>query len=170
MRSRVRNVGIVASVSLPVLVILFGVFRGEQHVAEGTEWCFDVTGFDPRDLIHGHYINYRIDFHLDEQATTCAPGAEGCCYCLQQATVAGAPPQVSTLSCDAARTRCDGALDMRYLDHLHRYYVPEERAREVEQRLREAASDGLAQAVVSIDPSGRPLLLRLTVDGVGLLP
>ncbi len=153
------------AVGLPVLVLAFGIVRAERHLASATRWSFDVTGYDPRDLLRGHYLQYRLDLHEQEALESCADDfGERCCLCLD-AAASNQPPVVRRASCELARQRCDGVLKTRYLSELTRYYIPEERAQELTQVFQDAAREHQTKLVVAIDESGKPQIDALLVDG-----
>lgn len=50
------------SLALP-LVALAGVWAGTHvRAQQGQDWLVPVTGYDPRDLLRGHYVQYRYDW------------------------------------------------------------------------------------------------------------
>lgn len=162
---------------LPVVGLLALVGRSEL-ARQGAEFRLGITGYDPRDLIAGHFLRYQ--YELDWQgesscgiaysSSPAAGGAEprvsarpqlqlGCCLCLTRQGELPAFPAVQQLSCAEAR-RCDGWLYSEQLQPPHRYYVPEERALELEQALR--ARKAAVQVVAS--PSGTAAVGELYLD------
>lgn len=106
---------------LPLLVILLGIAKAEWHLAHARTWAFDITGYDPRDLLRGHYLQYRLVLHESEPLEPCREDlGEACCFCLT-ATAANAPPKVQRARCERARASCEGLLQTRYLKQLERY-------------------------------------------------
>jgi uncharacterized membrane-anchored protein len=155
------------AVVLPLLGVLTGVARSELHYRRSQEWQFAVAGYDPRDLLKGHYIAYRLNFREIPGSSRCPDDDASCCLCLTRTN--RDEPDVSRLRCDEANT-CDGRLRADTLSTLDRYYVPEARAHEAEQRLRDGAARQTARLVVAIDPAGKPQVKNLLVDGQPLLP
>ncbi len=170
-----RRSFLAVAVALPLVVLGLGIVRSERHLAEGRRWTFEVTGYDPRDLLRGHYIQYRLVLEdADLPVVGAADGApcddvsgDSCCLCLladveQQRTL------VERTACELARTECQGALQLRYLGELERYYIPEARAEELTRIFQDAASENLARLVVAIDAAGKPQIDTLLVDGVAV--
>ena len=156
---------LVVAVALPLVVLVVGIVRSEQHLASARRWQFAITCYDPRDHLRGHYLQYRLQ--LDEQPAleTCEDDySDRCCLCLHE-TEKGKPPVVRRASCRLAAERCDGRLQTRYLSELSRYYIPEARARELERTLQDAAQAGNARLVVAITESGKPQIDALLVAG-----
>lgn len=123
-----------------------------------------VTGFDPRDLLHGHYLLFRFQWNWaagqpDEKA---CEGTE-CSLCL---AITSVDPEATLLASDAATpANCpirlegyyqgDGNFDIGF----QRYYVPESRARELESLLRQP--DSHFRMGLSLKPSGKVVLEKL---------
>lgn len=166
-----RN-ALIAALSLPLIVLALGIVRAEQHRAHSQRFVLEVEGYDPRDLLHGHYIDYRLRLG---DAAAATPGARcrdedpDCCLCLQP-TQPDAPPVITRESCEVARAQCGGMLATRYLPRLRRYYIPEQNAEKLDARFRDAARKGGAQIVVAIDPAGMPMVEALRIDGVSIEP
>src|SRR5262245_22959816 len=103
------------AVGLPVLAIVLGIARAELTFARTKDFTFEITGYDPRDLLRGHYLQFRLQL---DQATTredCNSAAGSCCLCLTQ--LAGKPvPQIERATCSTARA-CDAWLDVEGVTH-----------------------------------------------------
>lgn len=159
-----RNL-LIAALVLPLLVIVMGIVRSELHLAQGTLWAFDVDGYDPRDLLRGHFIQFRLDLHEESPNEECGDNdGDRCCLCLDK-TNEGQPPLVRRISCESAQSQCDGLLQTRYLKELTRYYIPEQDAAKLETKFREAAARKQARLWVAIDKTGRPQIESLRLDG-----
>lgn len=159
-----RNLVIVALV-LPLLVIGLGIVRAERHLATSASWLFEVDGYDPRDLLRGHYIQFRVDLHEEAPLDACDDNqSDRCCLCLTP-TSAQNPPRVQRATCERAQSQCEGVLQTRYLSELRRYYIPEEDASKLEQQFRDAAQERRALLRVAIDDAGKPQIESLLVNG-----
>jgi uncharacterized membrane-anchored protein len=152
------------AVALPALGIALGIARSELHYARSQEWALPVAGYDPRDLLRGHYLLYRLDLPTDAPGH-CPDDNLNCCLCLSR----GEPLGISRQQCDAAAS-CEGLLRSEYLPELQRFYVPESRAQEAEEKLRAIANRGKAKLVIALDPNGKPQVKALLIDGKPLLP
>lgn len=162
--SRRARALVTGAVVLPVLGIALGIARSELHFARAQDWSLPVAGYDPRDLLRGHYIQYRLQLPGAE-SSYCQDEDRDCCLCLER----GEPVSISRQICSAAES-CDGMLRSEYLSQLERYYVPEARAREAEDKLRADAGQGKARLVIALDPGGKPQVRALLIDGKPLLP
>lgn len=125
----------VAALLLPILALSALVVRAEFIVQTGTEWTVRIEGYDPRDLISGQYLQYRIRWNLE--GTDCH--GDGCCYCLWNSDLrqkAPPEPSVRIVSCDN-RAPCESAFPVSREAGLHRFYIPEGEGRRLERAIRE---------------------------------
>lgn len=149
------------AVGLPLLALASVVARSELRVRASEEWMFPVSGYDPRDLLRGHYIRYRIDLQEESPTLRCSNDDPACCLCLTRRDDGTTSTRRTT--CTDARDACDGRLQTRHLEGLERLYVPESEALAIERRLRAAAPDE-ARIVLAIDGLGRPMVRELRID------
>ena len=152
------------ALALPMVSIVGAIVHSELRRAQAEDWTFTTRGYDPRDLFYGHYVRFNIDFRESAPRLTCTNHQPDCCLCLS-----GKPgpdiPHTRRMSCDEARSSCDGVLQTRFIERLDRYYVPEGRARELDERVRQASRDGNLRAVLSIDPTGYAEVNELRIGG-----
>ena len=174
---------LVLSAALPVLGLVALVARAEIEVRRGTEWLIGIEGFDPRDLLSGRYLRYQHAFRWEGEAT-CGerearlaepfhapspggvtrspppPDAIGCCVCLTQAGPGLVEPRARLASCEEAAA-CEGSIPVEQVVGARKYFVPEARAAELEEALRQRE----AAVILSIRPGGTPAVGELYLDG-----
>jgi hypothetical protein len=154
----------VAAIVLPLLTIVLGIVRAEVHYARSRDFTFAVAGYDPRDLLRGQYLQYRLV--LDEQpGNGCSNGEADCCLCLNDRGTQSVA-SVQRMACSEARASCDGVMHTQYLSSLGRYYISESAAKQgvFLPQAQDAASSS-ARIVLSIDGAGKPQVKTLTVNG-----
>jgi hypothetical protein len=162
-----RNFALLA-VALPVLLLAGGIARSEYVVRNRPGFRFAVEGYDPRDLLRGRYLQYRVKLDRQPALDGCDESiGESCCLCVTRGA-AQAAATVAPARCDTARTSCDAALDAHVYDDPQRHYVSELAASKLEQRFRDAAAASRAFVVVSIDPAGQPHVQHLELFGEAL--
>jgi uncharacterized membrane-anchored protein len=167
----VRRSFLAFAVVLPLVALGLGIVRSERHLAEGRRWSFEVTGYDPRDLLRGHYIQYRLVLEeVDLPVVGAADGipcddatSDTCCLCLYADYPQG-PTTVERADCASALSTCDGVLQTRYLEELQRYYIAEDRAAELTQIFQDASQEKQARLIVAIDEAGKPQIDVLLVN------
>ncbi len=147
---KTSRLALAAAVALPILVLAGLVWYQEHLLARGTRVILDIKGYDPRDLLSGHYLRYRVDW-----------GVEPCLYhsdrpvwiCLRprgKSAFNGPPPGCRLF----VRAHCR---DGRVVAGVERYYVPESEAAELDERLR---SQGM-RLEIAVTPDGRAAIRRL---------
>jgi uncharacterized membrane-anchored protein len=167
---------------LPTLVLTSIVIKHELGLKTARTWRVKITGYDPRDLLLGHYLNFQFNWALinNSRERACASGEE-CCLCLNPVNgVKETPvPQISYQLCANAKKRCVSFIPVAHLHNLRgfafedpsdvfdpesgqRYFVPEKSAPILEKILRSRAHE------VSLDlkvlPSGLRMLGELYID------
>lgn len=137
---------------------------------QGTEWDVPVQGYDPRDLLRGHYVQFRYDWPGLAQADPEDPAiwSVGAELCLE-----GPAPQVTrvtivpdpaaegqSVSC-ANRARAEASFDGQPTGTAGgRLYVPQAQADELNAKLADPALQGVVR--VRLRPDGHLTPLRLT--------
>jgi len=154
---------------LPVLGIAFGIARAELHGASAKRYRFDITGYDPRDLLQGHYLQYRLALGEAGAASPCNDDDPACALCLQSIG-SGVPPALRRVSLSSEAPSCSSILRTEFLERLSRFYIPEARAAELTEKLRVSAQNGRAQLIVAVDSSGVPSAEALWLDGEEVRP
>ena len=94
---------------LPLLVLGGVILKNERDIASAKTWRVGITGYDPRELLHGHYLNFRFDWGLSPEHGLCLDG-QSCCLCLEPQQ-GSAAPLTSRQICEAA-ARCASALSL----------------------------------------------------------
>lgn len=150
-----------------VIVALAGLLmltlQAELRSRSGKAWLLPIKGYDPRDIVHGHYLRYRFELDWAEEGRHSC-GAEGrhldpnCCVCLES-TVSGVPIAVR-VPCET-RPRCDSWIRGSELEPPLRYLVPEAEASALERALRQHD----AELEVRTLPDGTLSIGELLLDG-----
>lgn len=55
------------SIILPFLILLGCWFQMEYQLKKNTKYIVSITGYDPRDLLSGHYVQYQIKWNFDKE-------------------------------------------------------------------------------------------------------
>ena len=155
---------VIAAVVLPILGLLGLIVRAQLHLRQGAQWEVKISGYDPRDLLSGHYLRYQyqFDIEVEPRPDACSPGAAldpACCLCLSP-RVGTREPRVQSVLCDAVEG-CSSWLYARDVIGEQRYFIPAERATELEAALRERA----ASLRVAVSADGTLAVDTLLLDG-----
>jgi hypothetical protein len=152
------------AVVLPLLAIGLGIGRSELFRSRARDFVFEIGGYDPRDLLRGHYLQFRLRVEPLPVREPCDDRVDDCCLCLTRAD-SDAVPYAERARCETARASCDGALMTRYLNEPQRFYIPERSAEALEKRLLAAMEHRRAHAVLAIDEHGQAQVRELRIDG-----
>lgn len=166
----------------PVVATLGMVALHSQNMfGGGSQWIFKVDGYDPRDILRGHYLTFRYDWNWDDGERNECSGYK-CALCLE-----GDPDQgdvmnskVNSRSLERAGRTCDHyiagyargehfEIGGRKGHGLTRYYIPEKDASRLDKLLRsrdENASDFTVG--LSVKANGRAYIRQMYIDGVPL--
>jgi len=161
-----KNKKLLLIVLLPLLTLLLLITRAELHLQQGQIWQFKVQGYDPRDLLRGHYLRFQLSYNWqNKQVGSCAV-KQNCCLCLTD--TGKAVPAVQKMSCDIAKNQCDGTMNFALAKKLNRFYIAENKAKKAENILREARINDQALLSISINADGTPMIVDLLIDGQSL--
>ncbi len=159
------NKRVMFAVALPVLVLCLLIVRAEVSVNQGESWQLRIAGYDPRDLLRGHYLRFQVDYGIPEGEQRCED-SRTCCICLEDS---GARiPATSWQQCTTAKTECDSIIRAEFEHSLNRFYIPEEQASRAEALLLEAQVNENAFLQVSVSESGKPVIKDLMIGDVPL--
>jgi hypothetical protein len=154
---------LLVAVVFPILGLLALIGRAELNLRNGRGWDLPISGYDPRDLLSGHYLRYQYRLEWQPDASTCGDGESidrSCCLCLQPRQ-GSREPLVSSVRCDAV-AGCLSWLRGSDVAGEQRYFIPAERAAELEQALRTRP----AALRVSITADATLAVDTLLLDGV----
>lgn len=116
--------------SLPFLALILWTASVALTHSSGTSYRVRIVGYDPFDLISGHYIRFRYDFGA---ATICAKAEpKKSCVCLVP-DAEGFLLASRTEDCSTAGAECPlfvrgECKDNGFLADAQRFYIPEEYA------------------------------------------
>ncbi len=154
------------AVILPLLGLSVLIARAEFGAHFGPSWQISINGYGPRDGLHGRFLTYQYAFEW-QGPHSCGSSPQPnppldpkCCLCLTRTDRDGINPLVRQVECHEAEA-CDGMLAASSVQGSQRYFVPEDRARELEGALRERN----ASLKLTCGPNGRPAIHDLYLDG-----
>jgi uncharacterized membrane-anchored protein len=155
------------AVALPLLGLVVMIARAEVALRSGPSFRIPIAGYDPRDLLSGHYLQYRFAFDWQGESTCGAVSGgtpvdldRSCCICLTSEVDASRVTPARQVHCDETAL-CDGWLAAGSIAPPLRYFVPERHAAGIEDALRgRQASLG-----VTCGPNGQPAIGELFLDG-----
>ncbi len=164
MKSARVKLAVAVIVPILCLAIWVGSMAIDRHT--GTEITIPAGGFDPRDLLAGHYLTYRLLYPrgLCELGMSSIKPYYACLweedgridgYMLGDKYPASKPAQCRVVM----QGQCRGT---EFSAGIERYYIPEENAQMLTSIM---ASSRRCSIVVSVDRKGKPMVKDLLIDG-----
>lgn len=170
-----------ACLALPLIGYLGAIGLAEARRAGAPRYELRIEGYDPRDLVRGHYLLYRF--------VTVPAGGQGSSASEEEAQFSGdgqgfsgvegrAPVEWDHLACvtqaqdgestiftfapNATRpAACETLLPLDFIQAPHRFYVQEDKGLQLEQFVR----DGRASVVIVVPNGASPTATALLIDG-----
>jgi uncharacterized membrane-anchored protein len=151
-------------------VVLLGAWliREDYRAKQGEVVEIAITGYDPRDLLAGHYVTYRLDLGEAASCTSRNVTQGAYCLCLKISGEGSAKADYGAPCRSAKMEGCNIKLKGRCLygfpfeSGIERYYIPEEYA----PFLTTIPAD--SRVLARIDSNGRASLQKLKVGGKDL--
>jgi uncharacterized membrane-anchored protein len=145
-----------------MLFVLFGwtLFHAvSSNVGEIVE--IKVSGYDPRDLISGHYLTYNVNYD-NFKPSACRNFYHGSAVylCLERAKLSASKPA----GCLAIKGNCKGHGANIFTAGIERFYVPETYAQSLDAALRGGKHE--AKIKVLITRGGTAYVKDMLFDGV----
>ena len=166
---------------LPVIVMALMIGMHVRNKESGTLWRVPVAGYDPRDLLRGHYLTFRYDWNWDEARNTACSGRE-CAVCLSaDMPSASYNPRVYMTALSVAEKQCESfihgysyggnqfEIGTKQGYGLRRYYIPETEAAKLDRLLRrEDQNDHKFDVGLRVNSAGQAFVEKMYIDGVPL--
>ncbi len=167
MKSKLTLVGIV----VPILVMAMWVARQKFIQATGVEVTLAVEGFDPRDLLSGHYLRYQVKYGIDNICVGDLKSRSDlpACVCFADATDK-AVPNVATWAgeCSSRPSTCKVFIKGYchtgfFAAGIERYYFSDTLTKEL------AVVPERSAIVFKVGSDGTALVSEFFVDGMKLM-
>ncbi len=150
------NKGLLISLIIPIVALALLVVYKKHVLSIGKEVILPITGYDPRDLLSGHYLIYTINYGVNSvcrgsSLKTKRPGY----ICLDYKTFSFSRPKNCKLYITGTCNR------NRFEAGVERYYIPEKEAKNLE----DLVNSNEASIVLSVPKNGKAQIKDLLIDG-----
>lgn len=163
---------------IPILVLGGLSLLHEYRRSTGTVWTVPITGYDPRDMLRGHYLQYRYEWNLADADTLACRGAD-CALCTDEPERFDPPVRLihrdeaaacaSYIAVSADSFDSTGIFIADAADNLTRYYVPETEALRLQALLTQTGADAPEFTIgLRVTDSGTAYIEAMYVDGTPL--
>ncbi|HPE59141.1 MAG: GDYXXLXY domain-containing protein [Thiothrix sp.] len=150
---------LLAAILLPIALLTGEAWTSHGKKYHGETLVLPIQGFDPRDLLKGHYLQFRIDYGLKSD-TGCPASDISASLCLAPEVRVYPEDELPPACQRFIRGNCDGS--ERFLTGLERFYIPETDAKELENLIRQPDTGEL---VISLNPQGEARIRDLLING-----
>jgi uncharacterized membrane-anchored protein len=143
---------LIFAILFPVLLMFALMVYKQRIVSQGTRVILKISGYDPRDLLSGHYLLFRVNYGV-------TPGcndheAEPAYVCLTKQTFEYGEPK------DCAVAIAGICQSGRFVAGIERFYVPQENAFELEKHVR--GKDASIELAIK---NGKAQIVDLLIEG-----
>ena len=149
-----RKLSLVITILIPLLALGIMVLQSEYHLRHGKQVIFDITGYDPRHILAGHYLVYNVVYKSEPQCKA-SNRYQTVYYCVDRQNFS----RYLAEQCKVyIRGVCRGS---RFVAGIERFYIPEQHAAALDKLVR----GNNAQIVVVVSRNGRAEVKDLLIDG-----
>jgi uncharacterized membrane-anchored protein len=145
------------AIAFPIIVLLCLMLYKQHIVSTGQVVKLAIIGFDPRDLLSGHYLRYQVDYQTDKSCDSAAK--QSIRLCLK-------PQRYFISPYDVIRSECQLYLSGyckagQFIAGIERFYIPEQYALQLDKLVRDARGE----LQISVTPQGKAIIQTLLIDG-----
>lgn len=131
---------IICALIFPILALLLSVGYREYLAQAGEKVILPIEAYDPRDILSGHYLTYRVNYGIDNMCSSQDFLKKAVFLCLD-------PKQFTYEEPQNCKVFIAGFCEYgRFIAGIERFYIPEQKIAFYAQKLRE----GNAKVVLSI--------------------
>ncbi len=144
---------LIASLVFPILALLTMTGFRQYNLSTGRDFTLPIEGYDPRDLLSGHYLTYTVNFGIPACAKM--ENTKTVFICLD-------PKAKTFIKPAACKWYVQGTCDYgRFTAGIEKFYIPESNSRTLDKQVR----DKKASIVITVTPSGTAMVKDLLIDG-----
>lgn len=144
--------------ALLIPIVALGILTGYKHykVTVGTKVTLPIEGYDPRDLLSGHYLTYRVNYGVKNICEQSGKINYSDGYvCLE-------PKHFSYLKPESCGIMIKGTCNRsRFEAGIERFYIPENQADQLDEDVRSRKGS----IVLSVTPDGNAQIKNFLIDG-----
>jgi uncharacterized membrane-anchored protein len=150
---------VIICLAIPILCLMALTASKAYKEMAGKKFTLDIVGFDPRDLLSGHYLTYRVKY-LKNSGSICSYKENGkkkfyCFDNMESSDKSKHPPNCKYLIegiCERSRFKVG----------IERFYIPEEFSVELDRVVR----DQKGKIIVSVNTKGDTQVSNLLINNI----
>lgn len=158
--SAVANALIAGALLLPLLGLGYSWASTHSAAQKGTDWNIPVRGYDPRDLLRGHYIEYQYDWPGIDDGNELGEEAEYQPF--DALCIKGRAPNIDSVTKLRGRNvsgaSCDSLVRVDLWSEEYdtsmtsgRLFIPQTKGNELDAKLRDPKLQGVVRARIRED-------------------
>lgn len=133
-----KKYGLIFALVLPIIGLLAMVINAQIRLWTGTTVVLPIEGYDPRSLLSGHYLAYRLVNTDNVCKSPTAAQANDVYLCLEQKNNQWVATTYLVRTLPQCTLYIKGKCERtNFMAGIERYYVPEQKARSLEAALRQ---------------------------------
>jgi uncharacterized membrane-anchored protein len=162
---------LIIALAFPILILAALIFYKQAKVMIGNEIILPITGFDPRDILSGHYLIYRVDYGIYNDDICHNYGNNNDAYICLKKDNKNPDTYTSTINSythptDLDDPKCFAVIkgkckDGRFTAGIEKFFIPESYANSLDRAVRNSQG----KIVLSVTKSGSAAIKDLLIDG-----
>jgi uncharacterized membrane-anchored protein len=160
------------SLVFPIVVLVALIVYRQARVMIGKEIILPITGFDPRDILSGHYLIYRIDYGIKNDNQCNYDNKDKDAYICLEKDSSNPEKYSSNMYMDTydadlmeSGSECFVVIkgkckDGRFTAGIEKFFIPEEYAASLDKAVRNRKG----RIVLSVSKSGSASIKDLLID------
>ena len=148
---------LILALLLPIAVLAANAWLSHQQRESGDTVVLPIQGFDPRDLLSGQYLTYRINYGINSEIGCPASDIEAV-VCLSPKAQIFPSDELPASCTQFINGNCDK--DARFITKLERFYVPEQYAKPLEKYVQ----TNQGKLLISLDGAGNAAIRDLLIN------
>lgn len=151
------NKKLIICLSIPILCLIILAGSKAYKDISGKKFTLNIVGFDPRDLLSGHYLTYRVQY-LKDGKRICSSSDKEKLYCFDN--MSAVDTQAEFPKCKyVVKAKCE---HLRFKLGIERFYIPEEYSVELDKVVR----DQKGKIIISVNTNGDAQVSNLLINNM----
>ncbi len=157
------NKWLIIALIIPLLSLIILTIYKQTKISFGKTIIIPITGYDPRDLLSGHYLIYRLNYNIENHEYNEYEDKETIYLCVKQLEKNSVKSKVVHSLAD--NQDCDTIIKgyfkrKKFIAGIERFYIPEEHSKILDTIIRK----GQGKLVIKVDNKGNAAIKDLLIN------
>ncbi len=153
----------IMALSFPIVCLMGIVGINEYQLRTSQTLTLPIQGYDPRDLLSGYYLRYKVKYGIKcpkKSKSKTERSSKPAYICFKpEKSITYSPPENCSLF---IKGKCYPFTNEFQSKNINRYYIPEDRAKEIEKLFTSAKKQ---EVVLSVTKKGHALVKDILING-----